>query len=385
MTSTVLFLAGLGASFAAAEEVSPPADPRFVEFADAVEESIRAGDPTVVDRAVDFHAMLRKAVGGSESQRAKQFIETQLEMGDAASFGRQIIRSGARNYRLLRIRGLRALFRMIGDNEAVNYHDFHLTLTSEREVRIVDVEIYIAGQSMSEILRQGYEIGIEADKLQRLNPRSAEYAAMQKDIQILRRLFNPSPNPDRRLLLDLYQQMSPKGKTNKAMLTYALAAAIELDDPAYQQIFKVIETTYPEDGAWDLIRIGPLADKGRFDESLAAVDRLDQKLEGDPYLDYVRAVCLYRKGDKEKSQQFAHSAIRREPTMFNAHRFLIEWALEEKRFDDVARLLEEMEEKMQRPASELLILAHFDDFRRSPEYASWQSKRSRRANASSSD
>jgi tetratricopeptide (TPR) repeat protein len=162
--------------------------------------------------------------------------------------------------------------------------------------------------------------------------------------------------------------LSPKAKTSRIALVVALMAAIAADDPVYETLLSAVEKNYPNDSAWDLIRLDPLIMKGRLDEALAAVDRLDRSLGGDPYLDVVRGVCFQKKKDDAKARKYFESAVRREPSMPTGYFHLIDLALDKKEFAEVARLLADLELKAGVPLSDLSEAPLYADFVKSPEY-----------------
>jgi hypothetical protein len=55
--------------------------------------------------------------------------------------------------------------------------------------------------------------------------------------------------------------------------------------------------------------------KQRYGEAIAAIDRLDRDLNGDPYLDLLRANAYRLKGDESNAERYAQRAVEREPEL----------------------------------------------------------------------
>jgi len=112
--------------------------------AQQIEASLRKGDPEVFAAAFDNSRFLDRMVGKFklEPQERAQFLRGML-LGDA--LGKQFVtnNNNGGSYRLLRVRPVdgkpRALFRMVQDSSAVNYHDMVFELNGKGDPVIVDI------------------------------------------------------------------------------------------------------------------------------------------------------------------------------------------------------------------------------------------------------
>ena len=131
-----------------------------------MEDSLAAGDPSLLDERFDIVRIARAATKDVEVPHdfANGFFSG---LGSVPGFGTQILTSteGEVQYTFLRmLDDERALFRLLSDN-GLNYHELYLARDDGGRVRIDDAFIYLIGENYSDMMRRTYvSVAAEADR-----------------------------------------------------------------------------------------------------------------------------------------------------------------------------------------------------------------------------
>lgn len=182
-------------------------------------------------------------------------------------------------FELLRIRQRgaerRPLLRMVS-GDAFNYFELELgKATRDGEALVIDMVDLYSGSLMSEVVAEGLDIGMLAAKRgERFDMSDFNTARAGGDWQRVRELLAAMP---------------PTLREARIFRLAALQVAMQLDDPAYVELLTAFERDFPDDSAMLMLVIDGHAARGDMPALLAAIDRLDRAVGGDPYLDLHRA------------------------------------------------------------------------------------------------
>ncbi len=172
-------------------------------------------------------------------------------------------------------------------------------------------------------------------------------------------------------VLQLYRGLPESVQKNKMAFTLRLGAAQALRGEAQRQALADFRKFYPNDAAVDLLVFDGLVAEKSFDKALAAVDRIDKAVGGDPHLKVIRAKVLQKEGKSAEAKTMVEAAIAEEPTLKGAYYFLIDRALEAKDFAKTAKLLTTLETKCGERFKDLTKVSAYRAFVKSPEYKTW--------------
>jgi hypothetical protein len=114
-----------------------------------------------------------------------------------------------------------------------------------------------------------------------------------------------------------------------------------------------------------------LAAKGRYAELVAAIDKLDAAVGGDPFLDFQRAAVAVKRNDLPAANRLLDWVIAAEPTLSMPYFNRIDLALKAKDYATVARLLTAAEQYAGVRWDSFEKVPIYADFLKSPEYAKW--------------
>ena len=143
---------------------------------------------------------------------------------------------------------------------------------------------------------------------------------------------------------------------------------------------EALEAAFGDEPSVAFLLVDGYAAVKRYDAALAALDRLDKGLGGDPYLSYQRAVLLGLEKKPAESKAAARQATEREPTLTVAWWHLVQLALEEKAWADVAQGLTYIETQLGVEIVDLKAVPVYADFVKTREFAAWFAARKAAAN-----
>jgi predicted Zn-dependent protease len=109
---------------------------------------------------------------------------------------------------------------------------------------------------------------------------------------------------------------------------------------------------------------------------LAAVESLNKRLGGDPYLDLFRANVAMAQGKTDEAKQYFEAVVAGVPGIVQPYFALVELSMMQKNFAETARLMTFLENEAGiRFPDDLSGTPVFAEFSKSKEYTAWQEKR----------
>lgn len=228
----------------------------------------------------------------------------------------------------------RVVFRILS-SEGLDYAAYYVGDTGRGEPRIYDVHNYGTGLRFSE--------GV-AEMAQALLPNArispAETARLTKVVAEARDAMRAGDNTRAlRLLESLPARLQ---QTRPIMLIEAHLSASR-GPAAHRRALDAYRRRYPGDPSLDLQLITLYVETGAYDQALAAVDRLDAALGGDPWLHVVRGNVEIARGDLDAAWRHAGDARRAAPEMIEVYWNLLELALTREDYPGALEIIRELE------------------------------------------
>lgn len=335
-------VAGEGAGSAPATE---PAG--FRAFAESLEMDAFACDPARINAAVDLDSMVDHGLDGlgiSDETVAdfKTGVRSSLALGGLVC---TVVDTGG-EYRLLRERRIdgraRALYRLAGD-AGLNYLDFRF---DERDGAYVadDVYVFTNGAWLSETARRA-AIPLAAHEnrslVDRLTGRESAYVQHLPTLQRTLEL-NGSGRHDEALEQFMTFPEDLRNDRNFLMIRMSIASSIGGD--AYTEALGAIATQFGDDPTMALVLLDHYVLGEDFEAAHGALDSLDERVGGDPYLDVLRSGIWFSAGDSERARATARSALERDASLLDARWSLIGIELAAQNHEATAQALDEIVE-----------------------------------------
>jgi predicted Zn-dependent protease len=116
--------------------------------------------------------------------------------------------------------------------------------------------------------------------------------------------------------------------------------------------------------------------RNRFELALLAIDAIDKHVDGDPYLDAIRATVYLQMNKHDVARKKADAAVAAVPDVVQVHAIAAAVSVQQHDFDGAVKVLDTMEEKFGKtlgpdPADDDAWKAFFG----SDEYHAWDANK----------
>lgn len=350
------------------------------ELAQQIEATMAQGDAQVFAEAMDWELLFDRSTSGIDTpDEMEAGFRAGLLKGVTGGGGlpaqvAQAVQQGG-GYRLLRVREkdgeLRALFRLLLPEAGVNYHDLLLVQGDNGQVRIGDIHIFLSAEDLSTTFRRFYVVMVAEQNrslLEKLSGKTAVYAEHMDEIQSMNAAVQ---NGQPAAALATYNTLPDELKADKFVLLGRYRAAAEIGNEECSQAVRDFRQHHPDDACVDFLSIDLYATTGEFDKGLECIDRVDESVGGDPYLNVLRAGTLGLANRLEEALEAGKAAIEAEPNMIQAYWKTLEVALRIKDFKEVTRLLNQLAANFEMEFEDLTQIPEYAEYVKSPEYQEW--------------
>jgi tetratricopeptide (TPR) repeat protein len=305
-------------------------------FASKLETALRGCDPGAIDQLIDMDAMARMAAATSKASKMQQrgFVAGARKN---AKIGAQLCQNvaSAGQYKLLRVRTegetTRALYRLSGF-DGFNYLDVFVGKTS-RGILGYDIYNYLSGQRFSETLRDLFDSFLADD------PGLGSATRIGDAMQEIERLSAAGQHQQAK---DKIASLPDNMRKSRAIMLIDVTTSANLSDEVYHQAIANYETQFPGDVSLDLVSVDGYFLRKEWDKAIAALDRLDKRVGGDPYIDSMRATIRSQEGKYDEAARFARSAVDREPDLEDGYWTLLEIQLAAETYDDAVATMRKL-------------------------------------------
>jgi tetratricopeptide (TPR) repeat protein len=345
-------------------------------FAQHIAAAVQSGDGAALDRAIDLDAMLERTyrgLGASEKSRR----EFAAGVGQSFNFGAMLARevTQAGSYKLLRVRAVkgkqRALFRLVSSS-GVNYHDMELAPAADgKSQRVVDVFIYLSGEWLSDTMRRAFMTVLAHEKGDGMSSAHRAYIA---SLPRIAELSTAMRNNEHARVLAIYTTLPAEVQKERNVMLVYYQAASKSGDAEYARALDAIQKAFPKDPALDLLLFDDYFLKKNYDGALAAIARVRRALGGDAYLDFLEGNVHYAKGDHTAAKTRLERAIHTERDLAEPYWTLITISIEQRAWDETARLLERVELDARVELQDVAQVAEYAEFVKSKAYQTWKQR-----------
>lgn len=359
-------------------------DEECLTFAKQLEEAVMADDGHSAGDLFIWSQMVDRALQGlSSPENPNEFIEGIRAAGSHSkaqlpnTLGAQVKQGGS--YKFLRIRsgpeGKRLLFRLLGTNGGVNYHEIML---GHQEGKVVgtDIYIYMSGETMPETIRRMAILGAtkgDSDLGKRLRATEKGFSTYTLDSMAMISALQEQRFED---CLTAYKRLSPTAQKEKAFMLLRVLAAQKINEKEQVAAIDAFRKTFPTDACVDLIAIDSFFLKQDFAGARECIERVDKAVGGDPYLHVLRANSYLNEAKFDDADREARVALDGDASLTSALWVLVSISLNKREFADTAKLLGKLEREHRLDLTNLAMDAAYAEFVKSPEYEKWQSEKS---------
>lgn len=357
-----------------------PSEEEAMELVQQIEATVAVGNPNVFAEAMDWELVFDRTTAEIDApEETETAFRTGLLEGVTGNGGlpaqvAQTAQQGG-SYRLLQMREkdgeLRALFRFLLPEAGVNYHDLLLVKGDDGRVRIGDIQVFLSAEDLSTTFRRFY-VAMVAEQnrsfLEKLSGKNAAFAEHMGDVQAMSASIR-SGQPG--AALKTYKSLPEALQADKAVLLVRYQAAVEEGEAECIQAVRDFKRHHPNDACIDMLSLDLYSSTGEYDKVLECIDRVDESVGGDPYLNVLRAGALSAAKRFDEAMAAGKAAIEAEPDMIQAYWEVIAVALQKKDFAEVSRWLDQVAADFEVEFEDLKQIPEYAEYVKSPEYQKW--------------
>jgi hypothetical protein len=386
------------ASKTAAQRVTPaapikdvgakPTDAEVEQAANELIESIESGDVNKFNSIVDWSAVFAQATGGIDvpaewkSGFERGFLKGLDKPGGLFERMNAMEKSGG-TITLLRVHEVdgrpRALVRAIDSDQGVDYLDFEMARRPSGKVRAIDVYVFISGERLTKMIR-GFYLPLAANQSRSVVEKLLKSESdMVKAVSKLKSLADAVREEKPQEALAIYNALPPGAKKEKSVMLLRLQAAQAMnDDSVYLAAMDDLAKTFPNDPCVELTSVDSFVIRKDYVKALAAIDRLENSVGGDPYLSVIRARILVEEGKPDDAAKMAQKAVEAEPSLPDTHFCRLQVANGQKKYADMVKYLREYKDMFDDALEEIDSEPEFAGFAGSSEYKEYRAKSSKK-------
>ena len=340
----------------------------LVTFAKQLESSIESGSPYYFNLCFDTDAIIEKVINQDKFRANKAFssgfIEGIKQEFDLGAIIIEETRSGG-SFRFVRAyqdnNRSKVLFRLISDF-GINYHEYEVQ-SHNGKLMIVEGYIFITAQTISKLFEDVYNVYLYS--MSRFpednNEYKSEYLIRQlisegKHLKAFKKLYKL---PDNERYLRSYQLMG-------------ISLAQELNKKQFFSTYIEFLQHFPEEPGKYMVPLNGLIQHGYYQAALVSIDKLDEMIQHDPLLYFLRATIYYEMGDLKHTEVSLNQLIESVPDFEKGYLSLLGMYLDHKQFGKATDLLDRMILTFNTFKENLSpFLTHYQDFINSAEYRNW--------------
>ncbi|MCR9197924.1 MAG: hypothetical protein NXI04_04740 [Planctomycetaceae bacterium] len=349
-------------------------------FADEFYYAIHEGDVAACALLFDMDEVLAQVTAGVDvpQEFRKGFLNGARSSIQSTGLLAQLIQAvqAGASYELLRMYEQdgeqHAVFRMLMEEGGVNYHDFRIVRTKAGKVAAVDTQIAATGENFTRTLRRMYISAARSanrSALERLAGADAD-AAAASDLMVKMAKEVQSANVQK--IVNLFEAAPESVQKDKSLLLMYCQAAMQTEnDATYMKALEMFRRHHPDDPAVEFLSLDWLTMKERYDDALKSLDKINESIGGDGYLDSLRAELLYTKGDIEAALQTADKSMTDCPDLINPYWTALGLNLQAQKWTRVTELLIALDQKFEMEFEDLRTVPEYAGYAATPEHQRW--------------
>ena len=266
----------------------------------------------------------------------------------------------------------RATMRVIHNDGSINYHEIVVDRNCFGYAKIVDFRNFTVGEWTTELVRR-----VMLPGLARSSTDVEKHAnAFEKDIlrheERLNELASLLARKDTKEVLRVYAELPISLQKQKYLLNVLLQMTIQQAEHR-NYVLELCQKFHPKfDGLEITLLQNHIAD-GDLAKARLVVDLIENRVEGDPYLNEIRAELSLIERDFESAEKFAAAAIDSDKTCTRPYFSLIEVALHREQYSKAVELIDALRKQTgNKELTALQSMENYQQFANSAEYRKWQ-------------
>lgn len=301
----------------------------------------------------------------------------------------EVIRRGGQ-YNIIKLRKegkfVRVLARLILPQAGgFNYHDFLVTKLPDGKVVAADVFIYLSAEMMSTTMRRGFlpvASQENADLGNKLSKHDRELLNNAKEIEFIALAMRDGDFDD---VIKTFKTLPPILQKDKSLLLFRMIAAQNIGNKEYSEALAELEKAWGDDPLVEMVSIDAHILKNDTDKALAAIDRLNKKVGGDPYLKILKSQIYEKLKNLEMSKKLIKEAIKEDGSLLDGYWSLLGFSIFEKDYKSTFDTLVAIDKRFSISFADLRTVPEYKDFIKSEYFAKWNAYLKNKPKTSNAD
>lgn len=352
---------------------------RIEQFANEFEQAFHARDADRVTKHIAWERIAKRAVMGL--QGTPEYLDG-LRAGivdsgqDKQVWAKKIFNELEANghYRLVTAiqngEGYRAIFCLNGEC-GLNYHEYLIELVDEEPI-VVDIYICLAGERISDTVNRRIALASSSTSSNWLQKLFKDRVIDDKLLKKFSEVSTVAHQGNYEEARKLYNALPEAMQADKLLLLSLHKAALLSDNKhgAMYVIEKIINF-HEGDPMLDLLLLDKYAIEDRYDKCLPVIDRLDERIGGDPFLDTYRSYALFSSGRLEEALAKANAAVMALPEVEECFWALVDAQLALNKYPAAADTMHRLESEHDIEFGNLRNVESYEGFVESPAGLKW--------------
>lgn len=223
----------------------------------------------------------------------------------------------------------RILFRIMLGGGGFNYQDFQL-IKVKNTIKAEDVYSYYSGENMSTTV---------AEVLDVLVPENIDPKKSDKNRDSVLHIKKMNEQHNYVAVKESYERLPPEFQNNKGLLIIYIQACQNIDDTFYIAAMEKFAKLYPDAPNSFMMLLDAYILAGENEKALFAINRIDEIVGGDPFLNYYRALMYKNMGKIAESKACYEKTFAYDPTLAGNMEALILAYVEDKETDKAKKVI----------------------------------------------
>ncbi len=323
-------LSGCDKGLKAPEKLAAATEQEAITYGKAIEAALNRCDKAVLNTLVDVKAIANKVVQLSKIPKSAQKdvyqgMLSEIENGFLSELcAKEEVNSQSHFLRTRKRDGHTTVLIRYSSYEGLNYIEFYVGKNKAGTILADNYFSYLTGDTLVNILRAPLDAFLNTDR--------SNIDAINNAMKAL------ESNPAQGIVS--IKSLPAELRNTKIMQISIILAASELGDATYQNAIADYRKLFPNDLSIDLVSIDGFIIVKNYKAAIAATNRLEKSIGGDPFLGQLRANILIEEGsDFQEAIRQIQTAIDAEPNWEDHYPILL---LAQLGADDISRAVATM-------------------------------------------
>jgi len=335
----------------------------LVTFAIQIETTIKNGNPAYYNQCFNREFIINRIVSREAfkpgDEQTQEFIDVLNQIFDPGALLTNLVATGG-SFTFIRAyqeEGVDKMLFRLSSNEGISYHEYQVD-SYEGKIIITDGYIFNTGQTVSEMIRNTYH----------------EYVSglcRYHEVHDLR-IHNLMSAGKYRKAYKKWSSLPESIRHSEKYQLLGIRIAEKIDRKQYFRIYYEFSKYFPEEPGKYLIPLSGLVWQGYEQEALNNIDKLEDMIQGDPFLHLIRAQIYLKAGDPDGARHCLNTVIEAMPQCENGYISLLDLCLTRKNYDEATEVLGRLVAAFNAYKEDLLpLLQNHPEFLESAQYKKW--------------